>query len=174
VLCVACGAPAATPTPAVAPPPTSAPSPAANAAPVDASRADLLNAANAAYRSANLSAAIELYQRVVNTPSTGEPAAASAAIDGLARFRAMLALLQAGREDDARAELSALQTADANAPMARLATQLWDQYGMVGDVRGACAQLQPQIATQAGPALSTLQGLGVGVDAQSLCSLPGG
>ena len=43
---------------------------------------------------------------------------------------------------------------------------------MTGQLRGACAALQPQVASQAGPTLATLQGLGVTVDAATLCSVP--
>ena len=43
---------------------------------------------------------------------------------------------------------------------ARLGDQLYNQYGMVGQLRGACAQLQPQVASQAGPTLAALQTLG--------------
>jgi len=84
----------------------------------------------------------------------------------------MVTLLAAGREDDARAQRDALQKSDANAALARLANQLWDQYGMVGQLRGACAQLQPEIISQAGATLTALQGLGVNVDAQTLCAPP--
>jgi hypothetical protein len=45
---------------------------------------------------------------------------------------------------------------------------------MTGQLRGACAQLQPQVTTQAGPTLATLQDLGVAVDAPTLCSVPQG
>jgi hypothetical protein len=81
----------------------------------------------------------------------------------------MVALLAAGNEDEARAHLDALRQADANAAFARLASQLWDQYGMVGQLRGACAQLEPQITSQAGPTLGILQSAGVSVDASTLC-----
>jgi len=131
---------------------------------------DVLNAANAAFTRGDLPTASSLYERVLNTPPSGEPAATTSAINDFAHFRDMLTLLAAGREDDARAQLKALQESDPNAPFARLANQLWDQYGMVGQLRGACAQLQPQIVSQAGAALTTLQGLGVNVDAQTLCA----
>ncbi len=130
-----------------------APSP--TAPPVGTSRVDTLNAANAAFARGDAANASGLYERVLNTPPTGEQAATSSAINQLAHFRAIVALLVAGREDDAHAHVQALQQLDASAPLARLANQLWDQYGMVGQVRGACAQLQPQIASQAGPTLST-------------------
>jgi hypothetical protein len=134
----------------------------------------VLNAADAAFSSGDLATSSGLYERVANTPPTGESADATAAINQLAYFRGIVALLAIGREDDARTQLNALQKADADAPMARLATQLWDQYSMVGGVRGACTQVQPQIATQAGPTLQTLQALGVSVDAQTLCKVPNG
>ena len=44
--------------------------------------------------------------------------------------------------------------------------------GMVGQLPGACAQLQPEIISQAGTTLTGLQGLGVTVDAQTLCAPP--
>jgi hypothetical protein len=180
---VGCQSPAPSqPTPAATPAPTAAakpaptavptPSPAPIAPPVGSSRVDILNAANSAFARGDTTAASELYDRVLNTPPTGEPADTRAVIDAFAHFRAMVTLLAAGREDDAHAQLEALQQADASAPLARLANQLWDQYGMVGQLRGACAQLQPQIASQAGPTLAALQALGVSVDAQSLCSVP--
>jgi hypothetical protein len=84
----------------------------------------------------------------------------------------MVTLLADGREDAARTNLAELQKRDPNAPLARLGTQLYDQYGMTGQLRGACAQLQPQVTSQAGPTLAALQSLGVIVDAQTLCSVP--
>jgi hypothetical protein len=132
----------------------------------------MLNAANAAFARGDSAAASELYDRVLNTPPTGEPADSAALVTAFAHFRAMVALLAAGREEAAHGQLEALQQTDASAPLARLASQLWDQYGMVGQLRGACAQLQPQIASQAGATLAALQALGVSVDALSLCSVP--
>jgi hypothetical protein len=173
-LFVACQAPVpATPTPTPVavvrtPPPVPTPQPPATGA----SRVETLNAANAAFTNGDLTTAGGLYERVINTPPTGEDPNAAAAITAFARFRDMVALLGRGREDDANAQLQALQRADANSPFARLASQLWDQYGMVGGLPGACAQIQPQVVSQAGPTLSTLQGLGVSVDPRSLCSVP--
>jgi hypothetical protein len=141
---------------------------------VTASRIDTLNAANAAYRSGDLKTAAGLYDRVVNTPPGSAEGSAAVVVDDFAHFRAMLALLADGREDEAHTNLQALQKRDSTAPLARLGTQLWDQYGMTGQLRGACAQLQPQIATQAGSVLGTLQGLGVSVDAPTLCGVPQG
>jgi hypothetical protein len=198
VSAAACQAPApATPTPASAPPPPTAPaakptsaasiaspsaapvgspSPQPLAAPtppaVGTSRVDILNAANAAFAKGDLATASGLYERVLNTPPAGEPATTTAAINDFAHFRDMVTLLAAGREDDARAQLDALQKSDANAAFARLANQLWDQYGMVGQLRGACVQLQPEITSQAGATLTALRGLGVNVDAQTLCAPP--
>jgi len=158
---------AAVPTPVPTPVPTL--SPTALAPAVGSSRVDVLNSANAAFTRGDATAA-ELYERVLNTPPTGESADTTKLINGFAHFRAIVTLLMAGREDDARVHLDALQQSDPSAPLARLANQLWDQYGMVGQLGGACAQLQPQIASQAGPTLTALQGLGVSVDAQTLCS----
>jgi hypothetical protein len=138
-----------------------------------AGRVDVLNAADTALDSGDPSTASGLYVRVLNTPAAGETAGTTSAINAYARFRDMVALLANGDEADARAELDALQQADASAPLARLGSQLWDQYGMVGSVRGACAQLQPQIASQVGPTLSALQDAGVSVDPNTLCSPPG-
>jgi hypothetical protein len=139
---------------------------------VGSSRVEVLNSADTAFDRGDLANASGLYERVLNTPPTGEQATQTAAIDGLAHFRAIVALLALGREDDAREHLDALQQADATAPFARLGAQLWDQYSMVGGVRGACVQVQPQVASQAGPTLQMLQAMGVNVDAQTLCSVP--
>lgn len=164
-------------TPTPVPPttaPTSAPTPAAKPTPpsTSASRVETLNAAGAAFSSADLKTASGLYERVINTPPAGEDPALAASVTAFARFRDMVTLLAAGNETDARAQMDALQQADASSAFARLANQLWDQYGMTGQLRGACAQLQPQIASQAGQALATLQTAGVSVDPQSLCSVP--
>jgi predicted negative regulator of RcsB-dependent stress response len=130
---------------------------------------DVLNRANAAFASGDYATASGLYERVLNTPTTGEPADTTAAVNQFAEFRDTVAQLQLGNEDQARAQIDALQQQDANAPLARLAAQLWDQYGMVGDVKGACAQIEPEIASQAGPTLSALQASGVNVDPTTLC-----
>jgi hypothetical protein len=165
----ACQAPAATPT-------ASPPTPAAAAAPppTTSSRIETLNAATAAYAAGDTATAGGLYDRVLNTPpSSGETAEATSAINGFASFRALVALLANGEDERARTYLDALQQKDPSAPFTRLASQLWDQYGMVGGLRGACAQLQPQIASQAGPSLAALGALGVTADAATLCSPPG-
>jgi hypothetical protein len=160
--------------PTVASQPTATSRPTAPAA--TASRVDTLNAANAAFKGGNLKDAAGLYDRVVNTPpGSAESASASSAINELAWFRGMVTLLADGREDAARVNLDALRQRDAASPLARLGDQLYNQYGMIGQLRGACAQLQPQVATQAGPTLATLQALGVtDVDATTLCSVPTG
>jgi tetratricopeptide (TPR) repeat protein len=145
------------------------PAPTITAPAVTATRVETLNSANAAFARGDVSTATGLYERVINTPPAGEPAQTATAITAFAHFRAMVSLLAAGREDEARSHLDALQETDPNAPFTRLASQLWDQYGMVGQLRGACAQLQPQIASQAGPTLAVLQGAGVTVDAATLC-----
>jgi hypothetical protein len=159
-------APAPTPT-APAPAPTERPT----APAVGTSRVDTLKAANAAFGSGDTKTAAGLYERVVNTPPTGEPAATTLAIDDLADFRAMVIFLADGSDDEAQTHLDQLQKRDPSAPLARLGSQLYDQYGMTGQLRGACAQIQPQIATQAAPTLTALQGLGVSVDAATLCTV---
>jgi uncharacterized protein HemY len=137
---------------------------------VTSSRVDVLNQANAAFASGDYASASGFYERAINTPPTGEPAQTTAAINEFARFRDAVSLLEQGDEDGARAQVDALQQQDASAPLARLAAQLWDQYGMIGDARGACAQIQPQIASQAGSTLAVLQTLGLSVDPATLCS----
>jgi hypothetical protein len=168
LVAVGCQPPAPpTPTPSA---PVLLPTTSVSPPPVTASRVDTLNAANAAFARGDLPTATGLYERVVNTPpAPGETAETASAITAFAHFRAMVALLAAGNEDEARAHLDALRQADANAAFARLASQLWDQYGMVGQLRGACAQLEPQITSQAGPTLGILQSAGVSVDASTLC-----
>src|SRR5438045_1595333 len=127
VLAVACQAPAPlTPTPSGPTPvtPTVAPPPPTPTPPgVTNSRIETLNAANAAFRSADLKTSAGLYDRVINTPASGEAPALTAAINDFAHFRAMLSLLADGREDDAHTHLDALQTRDATAPFARLGNQ---------------------------------------------------
>ena len=171
-------APIATPPtspPAPTPPPTVAASPTATAPAVTASRVESLNAAGAAFAQGDMKTSAALYERVLNMPpAPAEGAAGTAAIDDFANFRAMVALLADARETEAHQHLDALQERDANAPLARLGTQLWDQYGMVGGVRGACAQLQPAIASQATLVLTMLQSLSVRADAASLCNTPPG
>jgi len=133
----------------------------------------VLNAAEAAFARGDAATAAALFERVTNTPpAPGEAAAASAAIVDYAHFRAAVALLAAGREDEARLDLDELQSRDPNSPLARLGAQLWDQYGMTGQLRAACAQLQPQLATQAGQVFATLIALGVNVDPTRVCSVP--
>ena len=184
---MACQAPAPpTPTPppvpTSAPPPTLAPtaaakplatppppptSPVTAPPPATASRVETLNAAGTAFSAGDYTTAAGLYERAANTPpATGEPSV----LTDFADFRAMVALLADGREDDAHDHLDELTTRDPTSVFGRLGTQLWDQYGMVGGLRGACAQLQPQVASQAGGALTTLQGLGVNVDPAHVCT----
>ena len=170
--------PAAVPSRATSPVAAAAPSPSAGPTtapvPVTASRIETLTAANAAFTRGDNAAAADLYDRVVNTPRTpAESAEVATTMEDFARFRSLVSLLAVRREGDARDRLNELQDRDPNAPFARLAAQLWDQYSMTGQLRAACAQLQPQIATQAGPALAALQAAGVGgIDASSLCASP--
>lgn len=152
LLLVACQSPVAPPTPT---PSTSA-------------RVEVLNQANVAFAGGDMPTASGLYERVINTPPTGEPRDTTLAIDDFARFRAAVSLLSQGNEDEARTQVDALQRDDPNSALARLAAQLWDQYGMIGGLKGACNQIQPDIASQAGPTLTALKALGVS-DTGNLC-----
>src|SRR5438552_10836076 len=118
-----CQAPAPpTPTPtsasAVAPAspatlaPTSAPTLAPTSPPaVTATRVETLNSAGAAFASGDLKTAAALYERVVNTPpDSGD----SPLLTDFADFRALVALLANGDEDQARTHVDALQQRSAN------------------------------------------------------------
>lgn len=187
---VSTGAPAPATVPASAPtrPPTAPPTPAATAparpaasaspaaagtaapVPLGAGRVEVLQAANRAFDAGDLARAADLYARVVNTPPTaGESSTLAAAVAGFARFRAMLALVRLDREDDARRQLEALRADSAESPFARLADQFWNQYTATGDPRAACANLAPQVASQAGAPLGALRAAGVAVEPNALC-----
>ncbi|MBV9170231.1 MAG: hypothetical protein JOZ81_09140 [Chloroflexi bacterium] len=109
---------------------------------------------------------------MTNTPANEAPELATAITD-FAYFRGAIALLASGNEDEARAQLDALQTRDASSPLSRVGAQMWDQYGMTAQLRGACAQVQPQITTQAAQTFATLSAAGVSVDPATVCSVPG-
>src|SRR5438132_977572 len=94
VLVAACQAPTPLPTTVA---PTAAP-------PLGTARTDVLNSANAAFDKGDLTNAASLYERVLNTPTTGESATTTAAINQFAHFRDMVTLLAAGNEDGARAQ----------------------------------------------------------------------
>jgi len=133
----------------------------------------LLIDANRAYAHQNVEAALDLYEQAINTPASAEESTSvSAAIDGLAGFREIVGLTAAGREDEAHRRLTLLAARDPGAPLARLAAQFWDQYGMTASARAACAQLAPQVDTQAGAVLATLSSLGVDIRHDELCALP--
>src|SRR5437868_3968668 len=87
---------------------------------VTAGRIDVLNQADSAFTRADFSTASGLYERVLNTPPTGESGQTTSSINGFARFRDAVSLLQLGRQDDAKAQVDALQRDDATGPMARL------------------------------------------------------
>jgi tetratricopeptide (TPR) repeat protein len=130
---------------------------------------DVLNQANAAFAQEDFAQASGLYERAINTPPNGETRETTLTIDDFARFRDAVSLLALGNEDQAKAQIDALQQADADAPLSRVAAQLWDQYGMTGSLRAACAQTQPAAATQLSATMSALNSLGVSVSAQNLC-----
>lgn len=161
--------------PPLAPTPTQRPVGTSTTEPVQvgAPRTEVLQAANGAFDRRDFTAAAELYDRVVSTPGRqGETATLSQAIDGLAYFRSIVALLVLGREDDARAQYDELIRRDASAPFARLATQFWNQYGMTADVAAACAQTTPQVQTQASSPLATLAAEGIAIPPARLCIVP--
>jgi hypothetical protein len=160
-------APTATPGAASAKPTvSSSPVSPTSAVPVTSGRVDVLRSADAAYQRGSMADAAQLYERVVNTP----PAAAEPPlIDQYAHFRAMLALLAAGDEAQARTHLEALQSRDASAALARMAAQVWDQYSQTGQLKAACAQLQSQSAAQVTQVVSALAPLGLTVSATTLC-----
>ncbi|HYW87366.1 MAG TPA: hypothetical protein VFB50_06340 [Chloroflexota bacterium] len=165
---VAAPSPLAKPSASASPSPLSAGTP----PPAGARRVEVLSAANAALARGNAPEAAGLYERVVNTPpAPDEVAAASTVVTDFAHFRAMVSLLAAGDEEQAREHLNALRDGDANAPLTRLAAQVWDQYGMTASIRAACAQATPQVASQAGPVLTALQGQGVNVDPNNFCGI---
>jgi hypothetical protein len=129
--------------------------------------------ANLAYARGDLRAAISLYDEVATMPpSDQESQPTTVAISGLARFRALIALTSLGEEDQAHAELQALLTSDAKAPLARLAAQFWDQYTMTATARAACAQLTPSVDSQAHQVLDTLASVGVRLQHEELCLVP--
>jgi hypothetical protein len=138
--------------------------------PVTASRLDLLNTANDSFAAGDATTAAQLYERVVNSPpAPGESVAATTAVNDFAHFRAIVAWLAAGQDEAALEHLDALLARDAQAPLARLAQHLWDQFSMTASVRAACAQLQPEVESQAGSAVRSLQALGVEIDAATFC-----
>ena len=129
-----------------------------------------MNTANETFASGDATTAAQLYERVLNTPPPpGEAAATTSAINDFAHFRAIVAWLSAGQDEAALDHLDALLARDANAPLGRLAQQLWDQFSMTADVRAACAQLQPEVVSQASSVIRTLQGLGVSVETATFC-----
>ncbi len=166
------------------PPPTSTsmPTPVASSAsptsavspvPTGSTRTTVLNAANQAFSQGEYASAAELYTRVLNSPPTaGESPELSQTIDGLSRFRLLLADVLLARDDQAQQQLRALQGRDPQGVFARLASQFLDQYGMAGGARGACNSVRPQVHEQAGPELARLRDAGVSIDPDALCSVP--
>jgi len=167
-----CQDPAANATPTAA---TTLASPIATSAPVQVGtgRAKVLAAANEAFGRGDLANSLGLYERTFNTPpDVAESPSVSAAITEFAEFRAMLALVLLKREQDARERLGALEERGMDSPIARLASQFWEQYSMTVDARAACANVTPQVASQAGPTLATLREAGVSIAPEAVCSVP--
>ena len=77
-----------------------------------------------------------------------------------------------GDEAGARGQLALLAERHSGAPLARLASQFWDQYTMTGSPRAACAQLTPQVEAQASGVLNTLASVGVPIRHDELCAVP--
>ncbi len=150
------------------------PSPAAiqSPVPVGTARLGVLNAANDAFAAGDLRRSAELYQRVINTPpSTGESATLSGALNTFARFRSVVALAALGEEDEARANLEALQQHEPGSAMTRLADQFWHEYGQTADAKAACASVAPQLASVNFAEIGILEGAGAPLDPKALCSL---
>jgi endoglucanase len=136
-------------------------------------RSRLLANANVAYTQHDLQTALELYEQTVRMPkSKQESEAVSAAIDGLARFRELVGLTILGEDDRAQLQVVLLSESDPGAPLSRLAAQFWDQYTMTASAHAACAQLAPQVDSQAGAVLDTLGSLGVNILHDELCVVP--
>jgi hypothetical protein len=136
-------------------------------------RLRLLRDADAAYAAHDLQAAVQLYeQTAVSPPSDDETEAISAAIDGVAHWREVIGMAATGDEAGARGRLALLVERHSGAPLARLASQFWDQYTMTGSPRAACAQLAPQVETQASGVLNTLTSVGVPIRHDELCVVP--
>ncbi len=92
--------------------------------------------ANRAYARNDLPTAIAFYDEVSAAPrSDQELEQVSLAIDGLARFRAIVGLTTLGQEEQAANELQMLLGSGADEPFARLASQFWDQYSMTASAR---------------------------------------
>ena len=126
--------------------------------------------ANTAYAKHDVRTALDLYGQVLETPASGEESSTmSTAIDGLARFRRLVGFTTIGDEDQAAHELASFVEQQPGAPLARLAAQFWDQYGMTASAGAACAQLAPQVDSQAVLPIQTLNALGVKIRHDELC-----
>jgi hypothetical protein len=129
--------------------------------------------ADASYARDDLPTAINLYEEVADAaPSGQESPDVAGAITGVARFRALVALTSLGDDKDAHDVLQALVDSDSDAPLARLASQFWDQYGMTGSARAACAQMTGAIDSVGHSVLDTLSSLGIKIGHDELCFVP--
>ena len=135
-------------------------------------RLDVVEQANAAYAAGDIRRAGELYDQAAESSSDTESQVDAATITGLARFRAVLAWTLIGDEDRALQELRSIAARDPGAALTRLAAQFWDGYGMTGSVASACAQLAPDVDSQAGEVLTRLRSLGMELQHDQLCVLP--
>jgi hypothetical protein len=155
-------------------PPAADASPVVAALPAGTSRPELLQAANAAYIRNDVARATALYRQVMAArPGPDESAEQTQDLTDFAEFRLLLTLVAAGDEAGAAHLVGALQANAKASPFTRLAGQFWDQYGMSASLPGACAQVQPQVASQAGPQLAALRALGVAIPESAVCQPPG-
>jgi hypothetical protein len=78
-----------------------------------------------------------------------------------------------GSEQRAHQLVDRLRSANQDGPFTRLASDFWDQYGMMASISAACASIKGELPTQAGAAVGELHGLGVVSTAQEICTAPG-
>jgi hypothetical protein len=155
-------------------PPAADASPVVAALPAGTSRPELLQAANAAYTRNDVAQATALYRQVMAArPGPDESAEQTQDLTDFAEFRLLLTLVAAGDQAGAARLVGALQANAKASPFTRLAGQFWDQYGMSASLTGACAQVQPQVASQAGTQLAALRALGVAIPESAVCQPPG-
>lgn len=153
-------------TPSVVPAPAASPSPGPPAA---QGRAGQVAAANAAFAAGQPQQARTLYERALTTPPTaGETAAAATTLEDFSRLRLLVLAASNGDDSGGRAQLEALQARQPASPFAPIATELWHEYGMTGDIRAACTRVAPALA----PLASVLRQAGVAVAADSVCGAP--
>lgn len=132
-------------------------------------RAGQVAAANAALAAGQSQQARTLYEAALTAPpSQGESAAAGAVLEDFSRIRLLVLAASNGDDSAGRAQLEALQGRQPASPFAPIATELWHEYGMTGDIRAACTRVAPALA----PLASLVRQAGVDVAADSMCGAP--